>query len=87
MNWLTGRFGPPIAALRGVVGSRPLRRAQLAFLLFNAAEAATWVAILVYAYDRGGTSTTGVIGLLLLVPATVVAPLAAALGDRYRRER
>ncbi|MEX2274028.1 MAG: MFS transporter [Actinomycetota bacterium] len=87
MNWVLLRIGPPLAAMRGVVGNRGLRRAQLGFLAFSAAESATWVAILVYAYDRGGTSETGLVGLLLLVPAGIVAPVAAALGDRYRRER
>ncbi|MEX0755666.1 MAG: MFS transporter [Actinomycetota bacterium] len=87
MNWVLLRIGPPFAALHGVVGNRGLRRAELAFLAFSAAEAATWVAILVYAYDRGGTAETGLVGLLLLVPAGIVAPVAAALGDRYRRER
>ncbi len=87
MNWFTGRVGPPIRAVRGVVGNRSLRRVGIAFALFNAAEAATWIAILVYAYDRGGSSTAGVVGFLLLLPAGVLAPVAAALGDRYRRER
>ena len=87
MNWLFVRLGPPLRAVRGVVGNRAIRRAELAFLCFNVAEAATWVAILVYAFDRGGTSATGVVGLVLLVPAAVAAPVAAALGDRYRRER
>lgn len=74
-------------ALRGVAGNRDLRRAQLGFVGFNVAEAATWIAILVYAYDRGGTSATGLVGMLLLVPAGLVAPIAASLGDRVRRER
>lgn len=87
MNWLLLRLGPPVQALRGVAGNRDLRRAQLAFVGFNVAEAATWIAILVYAYDRGGTSATGFVGMLLLVPAGVVAPIAASLGDRVRRER
>lgn len=87
MNWLLVRLGPPLRAVRGVVGSPVIRRAELAFLCFNVAEAATWIAILVYAFDRGGTSATGVVGLVLLVPAAVAAPVAAALGDRYRRER
>ena len=40
-----------------------------------------------FAYERGGTSATGLVGLVLLVPAAVVAPVAGALGDRLRRER
>jgi MFS family permease len=80
-------MGPPLRALRGVVGNRALARAELAFLLFNTAEAATWVAILVYAFGRGGASATGLVGLVLLLPGGLVAPVAASLGDRFRRER
>jgi len=87
VNWLALRIGPPLRALHGVVGNRPLALAELAFLTFNTAEAAAWVAILVYAFSRGGTSAAGVVGLLLLLPGAVFAPIAAALGDRYRRER
>ncbi|MDP9331226.1 MAG: MFS transporter [Actinomycetota bacterium] len=64
-----------------------MRRAELAFLGFNAAEPALWVAILVYAFLHGGTAATGSVAVLLLLPAAVSAPFMAALGDRYRRER
>jgi MFS family permease len=74
-------------ALKGVAGSRALRRTSIAFLIFSGAEAATWIAILVFAYERGGPSATGLVGFLLLLPAGVIAPVAAALGDRRRRER
>lgn len=87
MNWLLVTLGPPLRAVRGVIGNRQLRRAELAFLAFNVAEPATWVAILVYAFDRGGTAETGIVALALLVPAAVVAPIAAAIGDRRRRDR
>jgi hypothetical protein len=87
VKWLLVRLGPPARAVRGVVGNRDLRRAELAFLGFNVAEPATWVAILVYAFDRGGTAETGIVTLVLLAPAAVVAPVAAAFGDRRRRDR
>ena len=86
MNAILARVGPPIRALRGVVGNRELRRAELAFALFNLAEASTWIAILVFAHQRGGTAATGLVGMVLLIPAGIVAPLAATLGDRFRRE-
>lgn len=87
MNRVWVRVGPPLVALRGVAGSRALRRTSIAFLIFSGAEAATWIAILVFAFDRGGPATTGLVGFLLLLPAGVIAPIAAALGDRGRRER
>jgi MFS family permease len=41
----------------------------------------------VFAYEQGGTSLVGIAGLVRLLPAAVVAPFAASLGDRFRRER
>jgi Cyclic nucleotide-binding domain/Major Facilitator Superfamily len=87
VKWLLVRLGPPARAVRGVVGNRDLRRAELAFLGFNVAEPATWIAILVYAFDRGGTAETGIMTLVLLTPAAVFAPVAAGFGDRRRRDR
>ena len=46
-----------------------------------------WVAILVYAFDEGGTRAVGFVSILCLVPAGLLAPLAAGLGDRFPRER
>jgi hypothetical protein len=51
------------------------------------AEWATWVSILAFAYEVGGAAATGLVALVQLVPAALVAPLAAIAGDRFRRER
>ncbi len=87
MNRLLSHLGPPLRALRAVLRNREVTRMQLAFLLFNVAEPAMWVAILVYAFERGGTREVGLVSIVLLVPAGLLAPVAAALGDRFRRER
>jgi MFS family permease len=78
---MAGRRGVFIAILRSPV----LRRVQLAFLAFSTAEWATWVAIIVYAYGRGGATEAGIVAAIQLLPSLVVAPLASALGDRYPR--
>src|SRR5215213_9181530 len=50
------------------------------------AERATWVSILAFAYGVGGAAATGLVAVVQLVPAALVAPLASVAGDRYRRE-
>jgi len=77
----------PLRALRTVLAARALRRSLLAYLLFNTAEWAVWVAILVYAYQQGGTAAAALASLVQLLPAAAVAPLAAIMGDRAPRER
>jgi MFS family permease len=64
-----------------------MTRLQVSFLLFNIAEVALWIAILVYAYDQGGTPAVGLVTILLMLPAGLLAPVVAALGDRMRRDR
>lgn len=64
-----------------------LRRLQMSFIGFAFSEHATWLAILVYAYGRGGVGEAGLVAMIQLLPAMVVAPFAAYAGDRFRAER
>jgi MFS family permease len=64
-----------------------VRRAELAWGAAIAAEWAHFVALGVFAYKAGGASAVGIAGLVRLLPAAIVAPVAASLGDRFRRER
>ena len=72
---------------RAVLSNRSLRRELLAFLIFNGCEWAAWVAILVFAYERGGVSATGSVAVIMLVPAIFVAPLGSVVGDKMPREK
>lgn len=81
------RFAAPRAVARRILANRDLRRVLPAYLLGAAAEFGTWVAILLYAYDRTGPASVGFVALAQLVPAALVAPAAASLGDRYPRAR
>ena len=57
-----------------------------AYLGFNVAEMANFIAILIYAYEVGGSPALGLVAFLTLAPAAVFAPIGATLGDRFRRE-
>jgi MFS family permease len=77
----------PLAVAAAVFRNASLRRVLLAFIGFSLAEWTSWIAILVYAFNRGGATETGVAALVQLAPSAVVAPLAASIGDHVRRER
>jgi MFS family permease len=64
-----------------------LARAQVAFLAFSVTEWASYIALVVYAFAHGGTAAIGIVSLVILIPAAVIAPAGSILGDRYRRER
>jgi MFS family permease len=80
---VTGRLG----VLGAVFRSPALRRLEGAYLLFAFGEWSTWVAIIVYAYGRGGAAEAGVVVFIQLAPSVVLAPALAGLGDRFRRDR
>jgi len=76
-----------VSALGAAVRNENVRRVELAWGAWIATEWAYFVALGVFAYQHGGASAVGVAGLVRLLPAAAVAPFAASLGDRFRRER
>src|SRR5215211_5341255 len=75
------------AAFASNARSHNLRLAQLSFLGAWTAEWAFTVGLGIVAYRDGGATAVGLVGLLRMVPSAVIAPLAAPLADRGRRER
>ena len=74
------------AAFRDVVQNESLRRLELAWTASIIGQWAYLVAVSVYAYEVGGEAAVGLIFLLRLVPAALIAPFTGLLADRYRRE-
>jgi MFS family permease len=80
-----GRTGAALQALRDVLASPPLRRLQLAWVGSILGAWAYLVALGVYAYDQGGATAVGLVGLIRLIPAAVAAPFTSSLADRFPR--
>ncbi len=76
-----------VGVLVSIVRSPVLRRIQGGFLLFSMGEWASWLAIVIVAFDRGGATEAGIVGFAISIPSIVVAPLASTLGDRWPRAR
>src|SRR5947207_11696014 len=81
------RPGQMVSPLAAAGRNENVRRVELAWGAAIAAEWAHFVGLGVFAYNHGGTRAVGVAGLVRLLPAAVIAPFAASLGDRFRRER
>jgi MFS family permease len=70
-----------------LVGNRALLRAQLSFGAAFTAEWSFSVAIGLVAFAHGGATAVGVVGLVRLAPAALLAPVISAYADRVPRER
>src|SRR5207302_11442907 len=86
-NRCVNRVVAALSSIGGVLRNAELRRVQLAWGVSIVAEWANFVALGVFAYHVGGTLAVGIAGLVRLLPAALVAPFAAFVGDRFRRER
>ncbi len=80
-------LGASLSVLLAVLRNRRIAAIEAAYLGFALAEWVEWIGMLVYAFNVGGATGVGIAVLVQLAPAAVLAPVAAVLGDRYRRDR
>jgi MFS family permease len=84
---LRRRLGESLRAFAAVFANDDLRRVELAWSGSVIGQWGYEVALAVFAYRSGGATAVGLVALVRLLPAAVVAPFAALLGDRFRRRR
>jgi MFS family permease len=77
-----GDSGGRLHAFRSLAGNRALVRVLVGYALFVLTEYSVWIALLVFAYSRGGATAAGLVAVAQLVPAAVLAPVMAAVADR-----
>src|SRR2546423_1665716 len=70
-------------AFREVFANPGLRRIELAWAASILGTWAYGIAVVVYAYDHGGATAVGVVGLARWLAAAVASPFAALLRGRY----
>jgi MFS family permease len=82
---LLGQLAESGRAFQDVFRNPGLRRIELAWAASIVGTWAYGIAVVVYAYEQGGATAVGVVGLARWLAAAVASPFAALLGDRYDR--
>jgi MFS family permease len=82
---LLGQLAESGRAFREVFRNQALRRIELAWAGSILGTWAYGIAVVVYAYEQGGATAVGVVGLVRWIAAAIASPFAALLGDRYDR--
>lgn len=74
-------------AVTNVMREPDLRRLQLGSTAFFLVDAMAMVGLSVWAFDHGGASAVGVLGLARLLPGALALPFGAWAADRFPRRR
>jgi MFS family permease len=72
-------------ALEAVWSNVALRRTLVAYAMVSLVEFGSWVAIILYAYAKGGVTLAGLVSVAQLLPAAFLAPAFTSILDRLPR--
>jgi len=72
-------------SLQNVFANPGLRRVELAFAGSIVGDWAYAVAVALYAFEHGGATAVGVLGVIRYLSLAIVTPLTSTLADRYPR--
>jgi MFS family permease len=75
-------MGRIIRVAYAVASERLMVRVTVAFGLFVTSEYAAWIGMLVYAYQNGGATASGLVAVAQLIPGVFLAPVVAGVADR-----
>jgi Na+/melibiose symporter-like transporter len=84
---VSGRTRQALSAFESVNGNRALRLFAVARLASVTGRWAATVALAVLAYNSGGATAVGILGVVRILPAALAGPIAAALLDRVSADR
>jgi len=73
--------------MRDALANAPLRRLMVAYAGAAVSEWSVWLAVLVYAQERSGSTAAGWMALALLIPLVIAAPFAGRAFARDDPER
>jgi MFS family permease len=73
--------------LRALGARTGARRVLLAYAVYCLVEMAMWIAIILYAFAQGGSTTAGIVAVSQLVPAALLAPVLTGVLERLPRGR
>jgi len=73
------------SALAALTGSSRLRRVLAAYAVFGFIEFYAWLVIVLWSFERGGAALAGTAAVVQLIPAALLGPVLAGIGDRLPR--
>ncbi|MGD9955761.1 MAG: hypothetical protein AB7V23_06810, partial [Candidatus Nanopelagicales bacterium] len=73
------------SSLAALTGSGRMRRVLAAYAVYGFIEFYAWLVIVLWSFERGGATLAGTAAVVQLVPAALLGPVLAGVGDRLPR--